>query len=174
VTANYTLSFSLLSGPGGPMDFNASGASDVTIRFDPSVIPDGTASGKVTVSLLASASAPPGVESFNITADQGGARHVQTFQFQVVKYLVVTVGDTFVPSNMTVSQGSTVYWMRTNGAISQYDNGQHNVDIRVPGAVSPTLAQYESWSYVFAQPGGFSYYCTYHPSMTGEIVVSPA
>jgi len=173
VTANYSLSFNVLSGPGGPLDFSTSGTPGVSVKFDPPEVQEGTNSGKVSVSILATSSASTGFHPFNITASQGGSDYVQQFQVEVVKHLVVTVGVTFVPANMTISAGDSVYWMRTNGAIDQYDNGQHNVDIRVPGVVSPTLQQYDSWSYTFTQDGDFSYYCTFHASMTGEVIVSP-
>lgn len=171
VTANYSLSFNVLSGPGGPLDLSTPGTPGVSVRFDPSEVQEGTNSGKVSVSFLATSSASTGFHAFNVTASQGGSDYVQQFQVEVVRHLVVTVGTTFVPANLTVSAGDSVYWMRTNGAIDQYDNGQHNVDIRVPGVVSPTLQQYDSWSYTFTLVGDFSYYCTFHPSMTGEVVV---
>lgn len=89
----------------------------------------------------------------------------------MVKYLVVTVGATFVPGNLTIPAGSTVYWMRLNGVLSQYDNGDHNVVFKNISASSPTLTQYQSWSYVFNAAGNYPYYCAFHPFMTGEVVV---
>jgi plastocyanin len=65
-----------------------------------------------------------------------------------------------------------VTWIRLNGNLSQYDNGDHDVDFSSGiSTVSPTLAQFESWNYTFGLTGNYSYYCKYHPFMTGEIRV---
>ena len=108
-----------------------------------------------------------------MVATGGGATYSQNESIQVLKYLVVTIGATFVPKNLTVTQGGTVTWLRLNGVISQYDNGDHNVVFSSSGlsAVSPTLDQYATWSYQFGAVGNYSYYCKYHPQMTGEISV---
>jgi len=87
---------------------------------------------------------------------------------------VVTVGALFVPQNMTVPVDSTLYWMRLNGALSQYDNGQHNVvflNASLPS--SPALQQWESYSFQFTAVGDYPYYCTFHPFQKGDIIVTP-
>ena len=76
-----------------------------------------------------------------------------------------------MPSKLSVPVGSTVYWVRLNGAIDQYDNGNHNVAFNDLSVVSPTLAQYASWSYTFGKAGNFTYYCTFHTFMTGTVTV---
>ena len=91
---------------------------------------------------------------------------------QVLKYLVVTIGTAFIPRNLTVVQGGSVTWLRLNGNLSQFDDGSHDVDFSSGVAtVSPTLAQFQSWSYQFNETGNYSDYCRYHPFMTGKIDV---
>ena len=91
---------------------------------------------------------------------------------EVIKYLVVTIGTSFVPANLTVSAGANVTWVRLNGPLSQYDDGSHDIDfLSGSSVVSPTLAQYQSWSYTFPQAGEYNYFCKFHPFMKGEIVV---
>ncbi len=122
--------------------------------------------------LSASSSTSAGTYPFTLIATGGGATFTRNESVQVVKYLVVTIGATFVPKNLTVTQGATVTWLRLNGVLSQYDNGAHNVVFSSGiSAVSPTLDQYATWAYQFGQPGNYSYYCKYHPLMTGEISV---
>jgi len=75
---------------------------------------------------------------------------------RVVKFLVVTVGTQFLPQNLTVPINSTVYWIRLNGVLSQYDNGQHNV-VFVNSSLpkSPALQQWDAYSYQFAASGDY-------------------
>jgi plastocyanin len=77
---------------------------------------------------------------------------------------------TFVPQNLIVEQGDLVTWLRLNGVISQYDDGDHDLDFSSGmSLVSPTLSQYDSWSYDFSLLGNYNYYCKYHPFLAGEI-----
>jgi plastocyanin len=172
VVANYTLNLTVLAGTGSPLAIIATASGGVTVQASPAQIQAGSESNQVTISFKVPGSVAAGTYQFNITVSSSGQTTTQKFNFEVVKYLVVTVGTSYLPAKMTVSVGSTVYWVRLNGGIDQYDNGDHNVVFNSIGASSPTLAQYQSWSYVFSQAGTFSYYCTFHPAMTGEIIVA--
>ena len=98
---------------------------------------------------------------------------MQSVSIKVVKYLIVTVGTSFIPQNLTVTEGSTVTWLRLNGILSPTDDGSHDVDFSSGiSMVSPTLSQYEAWNFSFPQSGEYNYYCKYHPFMTGEIEVT--
>lgn len=172
VVANYTLNITVLTGTGSPIAIGAKAPSGVTVQASPAQIQPGSESNQVAISFNVPASVAAGTYPFNVTVSSSGQTFSQNFNFQVVKYLVVTVGSSYFPAKMTVPIGSTVYWVRLNGAIDQYDNGDHNVVFNGMGAPSPTLAQYQSWSYGFSKAGTFSYYCTFHPAMTGEITVA--
>jgi len=172
VVANYTLNLIVLAGTGSPLTISATAPGGVTVQASPAQIQADSESNQVAISFKVPGSVAAGTYQFNVTVSSSGQTTSQKFNFEVVKYLVVTVGSTYLPAKMTVPVGSTVYWARLNGAIDQYDNGDHNVVFNGIGASSPTLAQYQSWTYTFSQAGTFSYYCTFHPTMTGEIIVA--
>ncbi len=72
-------------------------------------------------------------------------------------------GFAFVPKKLEVNLGDTVIWM--------------NEDIVPHTATAPkafnskNLAKNQSWSFVAKQKGTYPYICSYHPTMTGELVV---
>jgi plastocyanin len=71
----------------------------------------------------------------------------------------------FEPVSVQVTAGSTVTWTNSdNFTHSVQVNGQSDVKIAKPG---------ESVSITFAQPGTYSYRCTFHPQdMRGTVIVS--
>jgi plastocyanin len=74
--------------------------------------------------------------------------------------------DNFVfgPQTITVPAGTTVTW--TNG-----DDIPHTA-VSTDGVFkSKVLDTDEKFSYTFARAGTYSYYCTIHPKMTGQVVV---
>jgi plastocyanin len=75
-------------------------------------------------------------------------------------------GFAYCPSTRTVAAGAEVVW--TNA-----DLAPHTVTYVGPdGPVdSGSMAQGQSWSTRFGQPGTYRYYCRFHPGMTGTIVV---
>ena len=114
-----------------------------------------------------------GSYSITVEASDGQSNYMQNVSIRVVKYLIVTVGTSFIPQNLNVSEGSTVTWLRLNGILSQSDDGSHDVDFSSGiSLVSPTLNQYEAWNLSFTQTGEYNYYCKYHPFMTGVIEVT--
>ena len=71
---------------------------------------------------------------------------------------------TFKDAVVTVKRGSTVTW--TNG-----DDIPHTVVAKDGSFKSKVLDTGERFSFTFATPGQFGYYCSLHPHMTGTIVV---
>lgn len=65
----------------------------------------------------------------------------------------VAVGDTVVVTN---TDGAPHTWTAEDGA---FDSGAIGTD--------------ESFEFTFTEPGTFSYRCNFHPSMTGQITVTP-
>jgi len=115
----------------------------------------------------------PGSYSITLSASNGEYHYAKNVLIKVIKYLIVTVGTSFLPQNLTVAKGSTVTWLRLNGILSPSDDGSHDVDFSSGiSLISPTLNQYESWNFTFTERGVYSYYCKYHPFMTGEIEVT--
>ncbi len=73
----------------------------------------------------------------------------------------------FVPNTLTVAAGTTVTW--ENG-----DSNPHTVTDKGRVFRSAGLDTGDTFSYTFASPGEFTYFCTIHPMMIGRIVVTPA
>lgn len=71
---------------------------------------------------------------------------------------------TFNPQQITVKAGATVVW--TNG-----DDIPHTVTSKTMAFRSKALDTDDKFSFTFATPGKYDYFCSLHPHMTGTIVV---
>jgi plastocyanin len=71
---------------------------------------------------------------------------------------------TFKDPVVTVKEGTTVTW--TNG-----DDIPHTVVSKDGVFKSKVLDSGDHFSFTFAKPGQFGYFCSLHPHMTGTIVV---
>lgn len=72
---------------------------------------------------------------------------------------------TFGPSTLTVKPGTTVTWVN-------HDDVPHEVVADDHAAFrSKVLDTDQSFSFTFAKPGVFAYFCALHPHMTGKVVV---
>ena len=71
---------------------------------------------------------------------------------------------TFNVQLLTVKAGTTVTW--TNG-----DDIPHTVVAKDGSFKSKVLDTGDRFSFTFAKPGRFGYFCSIHPHMTGTVVV---
>ena len=78
-------------------------------------------------------------------------------------YTVLIKGFAFVPERLEVSSGDTVIWKNE-------DIVPHTATAK-KAFNSKGLDKGQSWSYVAKQKGTYSYICSYHPTMNGELVV---
>ncbi len=77
----------------------------------------------------------------------------------------VTIGNfTFKAPALTVKPGTTVTW--TNA-----DDIPHTVVAKDGLFKSKVLDTGDHFSFTFAKPGQFGYFCSLHPHMTGTVVV---
>lgn len=77
----------------------------------------------------------------------------------------VTIEATrFVPEKLTVHRGDRIVW-------TNKDPFPHTVTGRSGGFDSRSIAPNASWRYVAGRVGTFPYVCTFHPTMTGTLVV---
>jgi plastocyanin len=77
----------------------------------------------------------------------------------------VQIGNfTFKAQVLTVKPGATVTW--TNG-----DDIPHTVTSNSGAFKSKVLDSGDKFSFTFAKPGQFGYFCSLHPHMTGTIIV---
>jgi plastocyanin len=74
---------------------------------------------------------------------------------------------TFSPATLTVAPGTTVTW--SNG-----DDIPHTVVGKGKGFRSKPLDTGDQFSFVFATPGEYAYFCSLHPHMVGKIIVKAA
>jgi len=70
----------------------------------------------------------------------------------------------FIPVTLTVPAGTKVTWVNEDGT-------PHTVTDKGDVFHSALLDKKGSFSYTFASPGEFAYFCTIHPMMVGKIVV---
>lgn len=68
----------------------------------------------------------------------------------------------FNPATITVQKGTTVTW-------TQMDSAPHTVTGN--GFDSANLNKGQTFSWTFNETGTFSYKCSYHPAMSGEVIV---
>jgi plastocyanin len=72
---------------------------------------------------------------------------------------------TFGPPTLKVAAGTTVTW-------TNRDDVPHTVVSDDKSTFrSKALDTDEQFSYTFTKPGKYSYFCSVHPKMTGEVVV---
>ena len=72
-----------------------------------------------------------------------------------------------MPSSISVEVGTTVTWFNSDAA-------PHTVTAQDGSFDSGAIGGGESWSRAFDQEGTFNFVCTFHPAMTGTIVVTAA
>ena len=77
----------------------------------------------------------------------------------------VTVENfSFQPGTVTVQAGTTVTWVN-------HDDIPHTVYENDKRFKSDTMDTDGKFSYKFTSPGTYSYFCSLHPRMTGQIIV---
>ncbi len=70
----------------------------------------------------------------------------------------------FSRPTLTVPAGTTVTWLNR-------DEDLHTVVSTTLAFKSAGLETDEAYSYKFAKPGVYEYFCTLHPLMTGKVIV---
>lgn len=72
---------------------------------------------------------------------------------------------TFSPATLTIAKDTTVTWINN-------DSEMHTIVNEDKAFNSEALKTGQSFSYTFKTPGTYTYYCSYHPSMKGKILVN--
>jgi len=113
-----------------------------------------------------------GSTTINVSLTRAGVTKTATVTVNVTGVLPAsadvstTSGDVFTPNKVAIGQGGSVTW--TFGAV------EHTVSF-TSGAGAPTGISSggyaSSHSRAFAQPGNFSYICTIHAGMNGQVIV---
>lgn len=79
---------------------------------------------------------------------------------------VTISGFKYKPATVTISAGQSVRFVNR-------DDEAHTVTARGGAFDSGGLDTGDGWTYTFAKPGTYRYFCAMHPYMTGTIVVRP-
>ena len=94
----------------------------------------------------------------------GSSRVTATDQPSTANVAVKIDNFAFGPQAITVPVGTTVTW--TNS-----DDSPHTA-VSTDGVFkSKAMDTNEKFSYTFTKAGTYSYYCSVHPKMTGQVVV---
>jgi plastocyanin len=72
----------------------------------------------------------------------------------------------FSPGSLTVKVGTTVTWINQ-------DDDAHTVDSTQGKFKSATLNKGDRFDFRFTAAGEYPFYCSFHPKMTGKIIVQP-
>ena len=86
---------------------------------------------------------------------------ISSFPVRAAEMEVNIANFTFTPKELTVKAGTAIFRNR--------DDIPHSV----VGAKGNALDTDDSFSFIFAKPGTYEYFCGSHPQMQGRIVVTP-
>jgi plastocyanin len=79
--------------------------------------------------------------------------------------IAVTITNfAFSPQKVTIPVGGSVTW-------TNKDDVAHTATASDSSFDSGNLANGQSYTHVFTKAGKFAYICTYHPNMTGTVIV---
>lgn len=81
---------------------------------------------------------------------------------EVTTEVVAIKNFAFSPATLTVKAGTTVTW-------TNQDSATH--DVKGDAFASEPLSQGETFSFTFDKAGNYDYICSFHPSMTGKVIV---
>ena len=92
---------------------------------------------------------------------------------------VLISGFRFQPAELTVAAGTTVTWTNDDAILHTVTSGTSvkkddfgNYDITPDGRVDGSMPDKgKAFSFTFATPGDYAYFCSRHNNMTGRIVV---
>lgn len=109
-----------------------------------------------------------------------------TSQSAPAENTVMTIGLKFMPTDITVTAGTTVTWQNgeaishtvTSGAWGEVNEmtglrGTQTPDGRFDHALAPKGQEGDSFSFTFEEPGEYLYYCQPHLTMNAKVIVTP-
>jgi plastocyanin len=79
---------------------------------------------------------------------------------------VVIEGTAFQPAKLTVAVGDSVVWINK-------DPFPHTATATSGAFDSKNIGPEKSWTFKAVKKGEFAYICSLHPTMKGELIVSP-
>lgn len=73
----------------------------------------------------------------------------------------------FSPQTVTITAGTAVKWINSDEVAHTATANDNSFD-------SGNLGQNATWTHTFTKPGKYPYVCSYHPNMTGTVIVTDA
>lgn len=77
----------------------------------------------------------------------------------------------FAPPELKIKVGDSVKFTQKDSVAHTVDTDPHPDHTQLPGFVSGSLSQGQSYTHAFTKAGTFTYHCSPHPSMKGKIIV---
>jgi plastocyanin len=160
--------------PDETISLSGSAPSGLSIAFATNTVRLGSGSRPhVAFTLAVGRATMPGNYTIGLQGKVGSLTENSTLTVRVVQNLVFMINNAFVPSNITIRPGSTVYWMSLDPPPGAYPGGHTVTFTTGTSAQSPTLQQYDWYSHQFTERGDYVYHCTFHaPGMKGVVAVS--
>jgi plastocyanin len=87
---------------------------------------------------------------------------------------VQTVGTNFEPANLTVTAGTTVKWVDSDGVVHTVTSGTGSTASNVGQMFDMQLSDHQTVQFMFTTPGTYPYFCRIHEGMNmrGTITVT--
>jgi plastocyanin len=138
----------------------------VTFGFAQESTPEMTTEGEACAAATPEASPMADTEDTAMASPEAEAVTMGTPEGGTTTGCTVAIQDfAFSPDTIEITAGTTVTW--TNN-----DSAPHTVTSDDGAFDSGDLAQGDSVSLTFNEPGTYTYHCTYHPNMVGTIIVT--
>ena len=84
--------------------------------------------------------------------------------------VTATSGLSFSPGNITVATGQVIQWTVASDSVPHNVTFDSNSDLTSPASLGPG----ETWEVKFTVAGTYSYRCTIHDGMNGQVTVTAA
>lgn len=85
----------------------------------------------------------------------------------------VSAKNCYDPSPLTIKPETTVAWTNTDNTAHTVTSGRPSGNDTGSVFDSGEIGPDGTYSFIFMSPGAYDYYCTLHPWMTGQVIVSP-
>jgi aldose sugar dehydrogenase len=79
--------------------------------------------------------------------------------------------NSYSPNPITIEEGQTITWYNGDTISHTVTSGQDNDDDAGEAFDSDSIISNQYYNIIFEDSGDYHYYCHYHPSMVGEIIV---
>lgn len=70
----------------------------------------------------------------------------------------------FTPASITIPAGTAVHWKNNDDIPHTVVSDDHSIKSKV-------MDTGDDFSYTFAKPGTYNYFCSIHPKMTAKVIV---